>query len=60
MDPRGKQPSTWDDYDGGRDSVDSDAGSHVQWDQLERRPSEESGMGTGRWSGRVGELRRRR
>ncbi|KAF1851008.1 vacuolar amino acid transporter-like protein 1 [Cucurbitaria berberidis CBS 394.84] len=60
MDIRGQQPSTWDDYDGvHRGSVDS-TGSHVQWDQLERRPSGESGAGTGRWSGRVGELRRRR
>ncbi|OAL51077.1 vacuolar amino acid transporter-like protein 1 [Pyrenochaeta sp. DS3sAY3a] len=57
---RGKQPSTWDDYDGGhRGSVDS-TGSHVHWDQLERRPSGESASGTGRWVGRVGELRRRR
>ncbi|KAI8940966.1 hypothetical protein NX059_002217 [Plenodomus lindquistii] len=61
MDSRGKQPSTWDDYEAGhRDSLDSDAGSHVQWDQLERRPSEESGTGTGRWSGQVRELRQRR
>ncbi|CAO2649472.1 Nn.00g068570.m01.CDS01 [Neocucurbitaria sp. VM-36] len=60
MDIRGKQPSTWDDYDGvHRGSVDS-TGSRVQWDQLERRPSGESAAGTGRWSGRVGELRRRR
>ncbi|EOA89336.1 hypothetical protein ACJQWK_09426 [Exserohilum turcicum] len=62
MDIRGKQPSTWDAYDGAaRASVDSDAGSRVQWDQLERRPSRESNMtGGGRWSEAAGELRRRR
>ncbi|KAF1839001.1 hypothetical protein BDW02DRAFT_564333 [Decorospora gaudefroyi] len=62
MDIRGKQPSTWDDYEGAhRGSVGSDTGSHVQWDELERRPSGESGQtGTGRWIGKVGELRRRR
>ncbi|KAF1947120.1 hypothetical protein EJ02DRAFT_366076 [Clathrospora elynae] len=63
MDIRGKQPSTWDDYEGAhRGSVGSDTGSRVQWDQLERRPSGESGSGagTGRWTGKVGELRRRR
>ncbi|CAA9958101.1 hypothetical protein CFE70_001655 [Pyrenophora teres f. teres 0-1] len=62
MDIRGKQPSTWDAYEGGvsRASVDSDTDSHVQWDELERRPSGASNAGTGRWSGTVGELRRRR
>ncbi|KAG9387779.1 Vacuolar amino acid transporter protein 1 [Pyrenophora tritici-repentis] len=61
MDIRGKQPSTWDAYEGvSRTSVDSDTESHVQWDELERRPSGASNAGTGRWSGTVGELRRRR
>jgi vesicular inhibitory amino acid transporter len=60
MDIRGKQPSTWDNYEGGRSgSVGSD-GSRVQWGQLERRPSGESTAASGTWSRMPGELRRRR
>ncbi|CAN9273507.1 unnamed protein product [Alternaria alternata] len=61
MDNRGKQPSAWDAYESGnRPSMDSDTESHIQWDELSRRPSGESNAGTGRWTGTVGELRRRR
>lgn len=60
MDIRGKQPTSWDNYEGGRSASVDSTGSHVQWDQLERRPSHESGNGTGVWSSRAGELRRRR
>ncbi|USP75836.1 Vacuolar amino acid transporter 1 [Curvularia clavata] len=62
MDIRGKQPSTWDAYEGSaRASVDSDTASRVQWDQLERRPSGESNATNGgRWSEAATELRRRR
>jgi phage-related tail fiber protein len=60
MDIRGKQPSTWDNYEGvHRGSVGSN-GSRVQWDQLERRPSGESTAASGTWSRVPGELRRRR
>jgi hypothetical protein len=60
MDIRGKQPATWDSYDGAhRGSVGSN-GSRVQWDQLERRPSGESTAASGTWSRMPGELRRRR
>lgn len=60
MDIRGKQPSTWDNYEGvHRGSVGSN-GSRVQWDQLERRPSGESAAVSGTWSRMPGELRRRR
>jgi hypothetical protein len=60
MDIRGKQPSTWDSYEGvHRGSVGSN-GSRVQWDQLERRPSGESTAASGTWSRMPGELRRRR
>ncbi|KAF2184569.1 hypothetical protein K469DRAFT_708752 [Zopfia rhizophila CBS 207.26] len=43
MDIKGKQPSTWDEYDQGvhRGSVDS-TGSRVHWDELERHPSGQS------------------
>ncbi|KAH8632987.1 hypothetical protein IG631_11621 [Alternaria alternata] len=61
MDNRGKQPSAWDAYESGnRPSMDSDTESHIQWDELSRRPSGESNAATGRWTGTVGELRRRR
>ncbi|KAL6708164.1 hypothetical protein ACN47E_003348 [Coniothyrium glycines] len=61
MAANGKQPANWHDYDAvHRASVGSTDSPSIQWDQLERRPSEESGAGTGRWTGRVGELRRRR
>ncbi|KAH6485746.1 hypothetical protein HBI55_198920 [Parastagonospora nodorum] len=60
MDIRGKQPSTWDTYEGvHRGSVGSN-GSRVQWDRLERRPSGESTAASGTWSRVPGELRRRR
>ncbi|KAF2868364.1 transmembrane amino acid transporter protein-domain-containing protein [Massariosphaeria phaeospora] len=60
MDIRGKQPSTWDQYDGvHRGSVDSTE-SRVHWDELERRPSGESGNTTGGSPSRHGDLRRRR
>lgn len=61
MDIRGKQPSTWDEYDGvHRGSVDS-TGSRVRWDELERRPSGQSGAGAYDASpSRHGDLRRRR
>ncbi|PSN59891.1 hypothetical protein BS50DRAFT_579694 [Corynespora cassiicola Philippines] len=61
MDIRGKQPSTWDEYDGvHRGSVDS-TGSRVRWDELERRPSGQSGAGAYDASpSRHGNLRRRR
>ncbi|KAH8725200.1 vacuolar amino acid transporter-like protein 1 [Phaeosphaeriaceae sp. PMI808] len=60
MDIRGKQPSTWDDYEASHHgSVGSNA-SRVQWDQLERRPSGESTAASGTWSRMPGELRRRR
>ncbi|ORX98173.1 transmembrane amino acid transporter protein-domain-containing protein [Clohesyomyces aquaticus] len=45
MDIKGKQPSTWDEYDHGHPgSVGSTTttGSRVQWDDLDRRPSEQS------------------
>jgi vesicular inhibitory amino acid transporter len=58
MDNRGKQPSAWSAYDSNRPSIDSDTESHVQWDELSRRPSGESNAG--RWTGTAGELRRRR
>ncbi|KAH7087808.1 transmembrane amino acid transporter protein-domain-containing protein [Paraphoma chrysanthemicola] len=60
MDIKGKQKSTWDEYDGAhRGSVGSNA-SRVQWDQLERRPSGDSNAPSGTWSRMPGELRRRR
>ncbi|KAF2115136.1 transmembrane amino acid transporter protein-domain-containing protein [Lophiotrema nucula] len=64
MDIKGKQPSTWDEYDAGaahRGSVDS-TGSRVHWDELERRPSEETTTTIGGSPARhnEGNLRRRR
>jgi vesicular inhibitory amino acid transporter len=54
-----QQPTTWGHYDGThRGSVGSDS-SRVQWDQLERRPSEQSAA-TGTAPARNGTLRRRR
>jgi vesicular inhibitory amino acid transporter len=58
----GKQPSTWDEYDGvHRGSVDStDSGSHVHWGELERRSSRQSITTGGGSPARLGEMRRRR
>ncbi|KAH7386968.1 transmembrane amino acid transporter protein-domain-containing protein [Phaeosphaeria sp. MPI-PUGE-AT-0046c] len=60
MDIRGKQPSTWDTYEGAHRGSVGSTGSRVQWDQLERRPSGESTAPSGTWSRMPGELRRRR
>ncbi|KAF2785822.1 hypothetical protein K505DRAFT_380662 [Melanomma pulvis-pyrius CBS 109.77] len=60
MDINGKQPATWDEYDGAhRGSVDSTA-SRVHWDELERRPSGESSITTGGEQQQHGDMRRRR
>ncbi|KAF2474398.1 vacuolar amino acid transporter-like protein 1 [Lindgomyces ingoldianus] len=66
MDIKGKQPSTWDEYDRGhRGSMDSTGttGSRVQWDDdVERRLSQRSSVVGGGSPARHGEghLRRRR
>ncbi|KAF2637843.1 hypothetical protein P280DRAFT_472005 [Massarina eburnea CBS 473.64] len=59
MDIRGKQPSTWDEYDGvHRGSVDS-ADSRVRWADLDRTHSGQS-IPTASSPGQQGNLRRRR
>ncbi|KAF2728949.1 hypothetical protein EJ04DRAFT_516296 [Polyplosphaeria fusca] len=60
MDIKGKQPTTWDEYDSGmhRGSVDS-TGSRVHWDELERRTSGQSASSIGGSPAAQG-LRRRR
>jgi len=61
MDIKGKQPSHWDQYDGVRGASVGSQGSRVQWDELERRPSEQSASNTGTSSPAInGTLRRRR
>ncbi|OSS45318.1 hypothetical protein B5807_10313 [Epicoccum nigrum] len=61
MDIKGKQPSHWDQYDGVRGASVGSQGSRVQWDELERRPSEQSTSNTGTSSPAIhGALRRRR
>ncbi|KAJ4363315.1 hypothetical protein N0V95_001088 [Ascochyta clinopodiicola] len=60
MDIKGKQPSTWDQYDGVRGASVGSQSSRVQWDELERRPSEQSASNTGTSSAFNGTLRRRR
>lgn len=60
MDIKGKQPSTWDQYDGVRGASVASQGSRVQWDDLERRPSEQSASNTGTSPAVNGTLRRRR
>jgi vesicular inhibitory amino acid transporter len=60
MDIKGKQPSTWDQYDGVQGASVGSQGSRVQWDELERRPSEQSASNTGAASAAHGTLRRRR
>lgn len=65
MDIKGKQPSTWDEYDHGvhRGSMES-IGSRVHWDELERPQSRQSGSaiyaGSPSGNGQEGELRHRR
>ncbi|KAF2012856.1 hypothetical protein BU24DRAFT_374676 [Aaosphaeria arxii CBS 175.79] len=62
MDIQGKQPATWDEYDGvHRGSVDS-TGSRVHWANLERHSSGQSITTTGGSPSRgaSGDLRRRR
>ncbi|KAJ4379277.1 hypothetical protein N0V86_005322 [Didymella sp. IMI 355093] len=60
MDIKGKQPSTWDQYDGVRGASVGSQGSRVQWDELDRRPSEQSASNTGTSPAINGTLRRRR
>lgn len=60
MDIKGKQPSTWDQYDGVQGASVGSQGSRVQWDELERRPSGQSATNTGTSSAVNGTLRRRR
>ncbi|KZM19494.1 uncharacterized protein EKO05_0003109 [Ascochyta rabiei] len=60
MDIKGTQPSTWDQYDGVRGSSVGSQSSRVQWDELERRPSEQSASNAGASSALNGTLRRRR
>ncbi|KAF2680171.1 vacuolar amino acid transporter-like protein 1 [Lentithecium fluviatile CBS 122367] len=61
-DIRGKQPSTWDEYDGvHRGSVDSTgSGGRVHWGELERQASGQSITTAGGSPARLGHLRRRR
>ncbi|KAF1998873.1 vacuolar amino acid transporter-like protein 1 [Amniculicola lignicola CBS 123094] len=60
MDIRGKQPSTWDEYDGVRGGSPDSMNRSVQWDDLDRRPSEQSVHSTGGSPARNAQLRRRR
>ncbi|KAF2128614.1 hypothetical protein P153DRAFT_432220 [Dothidotthia symphoricarpi CBS 119687] len=63
MNINGKQPTTWDQYDGvHRGSVDSTGSqtSRVHWDTLERRRSGDSDAEAGGSPSRFGNLRRRR
>ncbi|KAF1953179.1 hypothetical protein CC80DRAFT_596062 [Byssothecium circinans] len=60
MDIKGKQPSTWDEYDGvHRGSVGS-TGSRVQWAELDRQPSGQSVATVNGPPATHGSLRRRR
>lgn len=60
MDIKGKQPTSWDQYDGVRGASVGSQGSRVQWDALDRRPSEQSASNTGSSPVVNGTLRRRR
>lgn len=60
MDIKGKQPSSWDQYDGVQGASVGSQGSRVQWDELERRSSGQSVTNTGTLSAIHGTLRRRR
>jgi len=61
MDIKGKQPKNWDQYDGVQGASVGSQNSRVQWDELERRPSEQSAAtNTGTASALNGTLRRRR
>lgn len=45
MDIKGKQPSTWQDYErGGRNNSFSSTGSHVQWDDAQLEDEQAPGM----------------